>query len=329
MTIEVAGPSIPLITISRVDIAEMAFWVIDQCVVRENGLGGFVTKGIHRLIRYTMNPATVLTNPYRKSNSLSLHPPLQHGDPRSCRICTTAALDTYFMTLTISDTKAPGYGPGDNDPSVALAIASHNRLMNRNKNTHNSPAALKAEADEKAWTEQANRMGRGNNIPWWDFDPDAATHDEMNYECDANLGRPSRVDCTQIEWNQLTPASDTLTVGPGNALFLHSNTCYLAVSASIGIVLSWNQVRTAVAALTAMCVQAPFGPPQGGRAYHRPSAARPRIGRRSQNRDKLTGRLAVITLPEDITDVQLQVGMPSRRMRTLPFSSKWSPGGEE
>ena len=191
------------------------------------------------------------------------------------------------MTVTISDTRSPGYQPGDYDPSVPLAIASYNLLLNRNKHTHNSPEALRAEAAQQVWTDQANRMGRGNTVPWWDLDPNALSHDEMMYECDADLGSPSQVDCTQIEWNQLTPASDTLTVGPGHTLFLHSNTCYLAISATIAIVLNWNQIRTAVAALTAMCVQAPFGPPQGGRAYYQPPQ---RISRRRERRDDLTGR---------------------------------------
>ena len=65
----------------------------------------------------------------------------------------------------------------------------------------------------------------------------------MNYECDASLGSPAEVDCT---WNQLTSASDTLTVGLGEVTFLHANTCYLAISAAVNLVLNWSQIRTAV-----------------------------------------------------------------------------------
>ena len=160
--------------------------------------------------------------------------------------------------------------PGDNDPAIAEALAAYNVNQNRNKNTHNSPAALKNEENIQTWTDQAARMGRGETTPWWDIPSEANDKDEMNYECDANLGNPAEVDCTHIEWNELPPPSDSLNVGPGTTTFLHSNTCYLAISASKNLVLTWNQIRTAVSTLMNMCIQPPYGSPQGGRAFYRP-----------------------------------------------------------
>lgn len=64
-------------------------------------------------------------------------------------------------------------------------------------------------------------MRRGGGKLWWQFFP--LSSNEMNYECDAGLGSPSEVDCTQIEWQQVSPASDTLTVSPGRVIFLHSS----------------------------------------------------------------------------------------------------------
>ena len=64
--------------------------------------------------------------------------------------------------------------------------------------------------------------GSGSLTPWWQQQI-APSADEMAYECDAALGSPSDVDCSQIEWNQLMQASSTLSVGPGNPTFLHSS----------------------------------------------------------------------------------------------------------
>lgn len=177
--------------------------------------------------------------------------------------------------------------PGDHDPSVALAVSKYNIFMTRERFTHNSPSALRAVADATKWEQQATRMGRGETLPWWQQDPNASSHDEMSYECDAGLGTPSEVDCTQIEWQQLGPPSDTITISPNMATFLHSNSCYLAISASISIVVSWRQIRTALSTLMSVCVQAPFGPAQGGRAYYR---APQRLSGRREKRDSLTGK---------------------------------------
>ena len=186
------------------------------------------------------------------------------------------------MTLTVSE-NARDMQPGDNDPAIAEALSAYNLNRNRNKNTHNSAAALANEENIKTWNDQAARMGRGETTSWWDI-PDAANdNDEMNYECDANLGSPAEVDCTQIEWNQLSPDSDTLLVGPVMTTFLHSNTCYLAISASKPLVLTWNEIRIAFSTLMNACIQPPYGSPQGGRAYYRPPQ---RIGRRQEYRKR-------------------------------------------
>ena len=195
----------------------------------------------------------------------------------------TEAGETRFFTLTISS--QPGQlQPGIYDPSVAKAIADYNVNLNRNKNTHNSPAALRSQQNIQKWNDQATRMGRGETVPFWETNP-LTEDDEMNYECDANLGNPLEVDCTQIEWNQLTPPSDTLQVGPGEVIFLNSNSCVLAISSAVSLVLRWGQIRAAVAALMNVCIQTPYGVSQGGRAYYRPKSV---SGRRNK-RESTTG----------------------------------------
>ena len=249
-------------------------------------MGGFVTNGLHNLVTYTTNPAFVLSAPYRESLSLIIC--LEKISLRDDSLFL--AVTTYFMTVTISDS-ADGKQPGDHDPSVPQAISNYNVYLNRNSNIHNSPEAIQSEDNIQMWSDVAARMGRGETVTWWQT-ASPSVKDEMNYECDNSLGSPAEVDCTQIEWNQLTPTSDTLTVGPGDVTFLHSNTCFLAISASVSLVLNWSQIRTAVASLMNACVQAPYDPPQGGRAYYRPTQ---QISNRKEKRDSLTGSLHVLT----------------------------------
>ena len=180
----------------------------------------------------------------------------------------------------------------------------------------------------------AERMTRGGSTAWWDNQNDGAFTDDTAYECDAGLGTPSEVDCTQIEWHQMKPASDSLKVQAGEVLFYHSSksfipvasasastvrtgesikidiqpnpafslgplgsstifprlhpshkqtnlspthhtdTCYLAISATVSLVLNWAQIRTALSTLLSVCVQPPIQFPQGGRAYYAPQPRR-------------------------------------------------------
>ena len=121
-------------------------------------------------------------------------------------------------------------------------------------------------------------MSHGGDTPWWGTSSDPAS-EKMTYECDEGLGRPKEADCTHIEWDLLGPASDSLMVGPGVTTFLHQSSCFLAISASIQMVLTWQQVRTAVNTLMNVCVAHPYQTPRGGRAFFgRPPAISRRVG---------------------------------------------------
>lgn len=56
-------------------------------------------------------------------------------------------------------------------------------------------------------------MVKGGAEKWWEYNRDHPI--EMTYECDAKLGSPSVVDCTQIQWQGLGPPSDTIRLTPG------------------------------------------------------------------------------------------------------------------
>ena len=68
ITLEQAGPnpSPGPIMISPDDVRGMAGYVIQQCVVEEGGIGGFVTANFSNMIDYILDPNTDINNPYRE-----------------------------------------------------------------------------------------------------------------------------------------------------------------------------------------------------------------------------------------------------------------------
>ena len=154
---------------------------------------------------------------------------------------------------------------------------------------HGSESEKLALIKSEMWNAKASGMIRGGSSPSWYNTPTEteSLSDEMTYECDSGLGSPTVADCSSVEWAQLGPASDTLSVGP-NTIFLHSNTCYLAISATITVVLIWQQIQAALAALMNTCVQHPYQPPQGGRAYYGSHRVYP-SGRKNKRQSNFTG----------------------------------------
>ena len=118
-------------------------------------------------------------------------------------------------------------GAGDSDPMIPLLIAEYmsgaaGMPMTGSTSRHQYQVAA------RLWDLCAVNMHRQGPITWWQLGSIPPASDDMIYECDAGLGSPSTVDCAQIEWNQLGPASvsppsDTITVGPGLTHFLHQS----------------------------------------------------------------------------------------------------------
>lgn len=63
-------------------------------------------------------------------------------------------------------------------------------------------------------------MRVGGSVAWWEM---SQRTKKMGYECDANLGTPAAVDCTNIQTHQLGNLNETLEVGPGKTRFLSSS----------------------------------------------------------------------------------------------------------
>ena len=64
-----------------------------------------------------------------------------------------------------------------------------------------------------------------------------------------------------------------------------TDTCYLALSAAISIILSWEQIRAAVGSLIGICIQNPIQTARGGRAYYQASP-HPISGRSTTHRKR-------------------------------------------
>ena len=172
-------------------------------------------------------------------------------------------IEASFLTVMVSGPTGRLYQPGNYDPAVAVAIGT--TIGRSNAPREGSQLAPSVVRQVEYWTYRSEQMQRGGtDETWWAISPplDAS----MNYECDDGLGSPASVDCADVEWNQLSPSPDILSVGPG-VLFLHSKSCFLAISAAISLTVTWKQIRAGVAALLNLCINDPLQVSRGGRAY--------------------------------------------------------------
>ena len=240
-------------------IRGLAGHVINECVA-DGGVGGFATGGIANMIRYILSPQE--HNP--GANLASPTSLLENLDP----FPQTA----LYFTVTISRPNPQGrlWETPKLDPNIPLFLSigienTWRDRINEGQMTNTIDGLLYASAV----------MGVDRVVPWYNPSalgiPTASTKDEMTYECDSSLGSPGLVDCSQIEYSQLGPASDTVTVGgpgsDGGKAFMH-NTCRVKVEANMAIVLTWEQVGMALGALIHLCVENPLVKPRGGRAFY-------------------------------------------------------------
>ncbi|MCJ1231553.1 hypothetical protein MMC12_008230 [Toensbergia leucococca] len=258
------------------DFREMAGWVINQCVVGHTpSLGGFVTKNISNSINY-LRSHTGVWDPY-------------NGYPLSA---------TFFTVELSYDTReTDGFHSGSFDPTVGGAIFTslHDTLLNT---PFSSP-------DWNRLSEMAERIGhnwasmvRGVNHhePWYGNSyPTNVPIDPVSYECDAKLGNPTQVDCSQLQYSQFHNQSDTVSLEPGIVNFLHADTCSIGISASASLTMTWQQIIAAVNGLIEICVNNPLATAVGGRAYYEPQSPSDIGGRRKTK--KLRDITALNALP--------------------------------
>ena len=243
VSIEVAGPAKPtMMMIVPKALRMLAAVTIQTCVVG-SGRGGFSTMGIDALFNYLLHPRTMAYHERIPS-------------------------DTAFITATVHGIDLKWPSSGDQDPSVPMALSD---LFKQQAETlpYDSSGYLTSLMESALY--QGDASGQPGLLPWWDRSSSAQNSllasNKMTYECDSKLGSPSDASCSQIEWSQLGPPSDILTVGPAATTFLHQEDCYLAITATINLALTWQQIRAAVDTLLVFCVNHPYNPSRGGRAF--------------------------------------------------------------
>ena len=241
ISVESAGPSVPpILWLIPLQVRTAATRVVEQCIGEEHS-GGFEVLGYENLMEWIFPPSGNV---------------LLRGAPYPS--------STSFVTVTVSGPGGKNSKPGDFDPGITGDIIGRLVALSAFARPESITAVL-GEAGRLIWLARAKRMTPGGSVPWWAPETDSSS--EMSYECDAGLGSPSITDCAQLEWSQLGPPSDNVAVGPGHVTFLHLNACYLAISASVALVLTWAQIRAALLTLFSVCVYNPAGQAQGGRAH--------------------------------------------------------------
>lgn len=119
------------------------------------------------------------------------------------------------------------------------------------------------------------RMGRvydydnGYSNPWYGrFGEETLPNDTMTYECDTKLGNPQHVDCSQLQYSQLDPISNSLSPEPDLTRFLHSEACNIGISVSKSTFITWKQIKSAVDEIIEICVNNTLRKAVGGRASY-------------------------------------------------------------
>ncbi|MCJ1236650.1 hypothetical protein MMC14_004632 [Varicellaria rhodocarpa] len=234
--------------VSVVPALDLAAWIIKQCV-SPTGFGGWGTIGFENMVDYLTDPDV---------------PSVVHA---AVQIPSQASFMSVMVQKMSPNLALLDLDPSSFDPGIAEALADAfwNALNNLGEESalseHYSDSATLME-------EQAHRMQRGGYLPWYQLNSTTHLSSQMAYSCDVNLGSPAPVDCNRLQYSQLGPAGDTMTIGPGATKVLASRSCKVVISASINIVITWAQVQAALSTLINACVMHPLQSARGGKAYY-------------------------------------------------------------
>lgn len=129
---------------------------------------------------------------------------------------STAASASY-LTVSVSNRKEPS--PGNFDPSFATLVAG-NIASSMKYAKLGDRAKLNSQIHDFSLRAMNMYSGGSTNTYWTNV---AQSASEMTYECDANLGTPAAVDCAQVEWSELRPDEETISLVAGRVKFLSSS----------------------------------------------------------------------------------------------------------
>ena len=122
------------------------------------------------------------------------------------------ATNLRFITVTVKGSNVQDTSPGDTNPRIPLIFA-HDLIESASTTHHNDELRDMRYKLARAIHDRGQKM-MGQGGTWWE----AASNprDEMAYECDTNLGSPTPVDCSQLQWQGFGNPSDSVKIGPGN-----------------------------------------------------------------------------------------------------------------
>ncbi|MCJ1235133.1 hypothetical protein MMC14_003097 [Varicellaria rhodocarpa] len=180
------------------------------------------------------------------------------------------AASSAFLTAQISGPNVPA----STDPSILAAVSLWSFAAYRRGSTSGS---TDFRIRLKTWLNRiiaeefaAKALAEGAADATTTWAPSTPVPDEMTYDCDANLGAPSAVNCLNINYSQLEAPSTKIMIGPGTPKVLSLDECNVVVSANSNIVITWDQIRLALEGLLLFCVSRPWQSSIGGRAYYNP-----------------------------------------------------------
>ncbi|MCJ1241062.1 hypothetical protein MMC14_009066 [Varicellaria rhodocarpa] len=232
-------------------IRGLAAFVIDRCVGTQS-MGGYVTDGLEGMVEYIEQlPSDV--------DDITHFPTNAQPFPPSAR----------FITVTVSGLRKGPPDTPNKDDDIPNHLSDELNSWSSQGDNPTGHSMFLVGIQRRAFRLMGAKLlmleGRISN--WWDGEP--ADPSLVIYECDSKLGNPTKSDCTQLEYSQLGPPSDTLAVGPEVAKLLSSNTCHVAISSSIPVMLTWDQVKIALQGLVLTCIENPMYPSRGGRAFYK------------------------------------------------------------
>lgn len=192
------------------------------------------------------------------------------------------ALNATFFTVAVqAETEGADLAyPGIYDPTVGGAIftALYETLMNTpfGSPLWNSLSNM-AEQINRYWGSMSREGdGHGFGSPWYATynlgSSTPPTKETTTYKCDAKLGRPQHVDCSQLQYSQLYhETDDSLALQPGFTKFFHSQTCNIGISMLVSTTVTWKQIKSAVNEIIEVCVNNPLKSATGGSSFLRTS----------------------------------------------------------
>ncbi|MCJ1234132.1 hypothetical protein MMC14_002090 [Varicellaria rhodocarpa] len=174
ITVEIGGHSQAVVLMAVPDVInESIARVIDQCVDKGHGIGGFTTLGFENFQHYVLD-----SNP--------VPGPGADFPPK-----------TAFFTITVSNAVRVALQPGALDPAIPAAI-SRSALDSARLARVSSSTQFGYMSGAQEWATGAAGMKRGGDVTWWEAASTSAS-DRMIYQCDPGLGSPAVPDCSQIE----------------------------------------------------------------------------------------------------------------------------------